>query len=170
LKGYGFLAAYQKTMDKQTVDIRILHPTDTADFAALIRVFADAFEMPHGYKPPAESHLRGALETPHFLAMVATADGTIIGGLTAYILPQYYRERPQAYLYDIAVAAAFQRRGIGRKLLQAFNAQYAQKGFEEVFVQADVEDTHALDFYRATGACREAAVIHFTYELDECQV
>jgi aminoglycoside 3-N-acetyltransferase I len=44
---------------------------------------------------------------------------------------------------------------------------YCQKmGMEEVFVQADEEDHHAIEFYRVTGGIGEN-VVHFYYPLNK---
>ncbi|RDC64002.1 GNAT family N-acetyltransferase [Adhaeribacter pallidiroseus] len=65
-------------------------------------------------------------------------------------------------MYDIAVKPAFQRKGIGRQLLDTLLHYSQQNGFINVFVPANEEDTHALDFYHATGGNPEK-VVYFTY-------
>ena len=147
-----------------TIQTRLLRPHEVADFAALVALFAEVFEHDNP-APPGEAHLGRVMQQPHFMAMVATAGTRVVGGLTAYILDGYYTKKQQVYLYDVAVHPDFQRQGIGRKLVDAFIAHCAAASFEEVFVQADGDDAHALDFYRATGASREAAVVHFSYAL-----
>lgn len=42
-------------------------------------------------------------------------------------------------------------RGVGRQLMSTLRSQAAGQGIRVVFVAADNEDTHALDFYRALG-------------------
>ena len=99
-----------------------------------------------------------------FVVFVARHGDTVIGGLTAYVLAGYYSESSEVYLYDLAVAASFQRKGIGRKLLQALTGFCRENNFREFFVQADEVDTHALEFYRSTGG-RPEKVVHFTYPI-----
>jgi aminoglycoside 3-N-acetyltransferase I len=96
---------------------------------------------------------------------VAKADNQVIGGLTAYIIDQYYSEKPLVYIYDLAVLEEYRRRGIAKSLIKYFTDFCKEKGFEEVFVQADRVDEEALSFYRSTGANVEEDVIHFTYSL-----
>jgi aminoglycoside 3-N-acetyltransferase I len=93
------------------------------------------------------------------------AEQKIIAGLTVYVLDLYYSEKPLAYIYDLAVLPEYQRIGVGKKLVGFTNEYCRQKGFEEVFVQADKADIHALDFYRSTGPTNEEPVIHFYYKL-----
>jgi aminoglycoside 3-N-acetyltransferase I len=40
-----------------------------------------------------------------------------------------------------------------------------ERGYEEVFVQADKVDDYAIDFYRATPITAEEEVVHFYYSL-----
>jgi aminoglycoside 3-N-acetyltransferase I len=59
----------------------------------------------------------------------------------------------------------YQRQGIGKSLV-AFTNQYCrERGYEEVFVQADKADDYAIDFYRLTQPTAEEQVVHFYYKL-----
>lgn len=138
---------------------------DLRRFMELIRLFERVFEM-KDFSMPSSSHLQELLNRSNFLVFVAVLDNKVVGGLTAYVLEQYYLEMPQAYMYDLAVATNMQRRGIGRKLIAVTNAFCREMGFEEVFVQADMEDAQALDFYRATKPTKELQAIHFSYVLN----
>ncbi len=117
------------------------------------------------FKRPSESHLVKLLDNGDFLALVAKSDNRVIGGLTLYILHQYYSEKPLAYLYDLAVLPEYQRRGVGRKLIEFTTKYCAANGVEEVFVQADKVDDYAIEFYRATNPTDEEQVVHFYYAL-----
>jgi aminoglycoside 3-N-acetyltransferase I len=133
-------------------------------FLDLIRLFEKVFEMQH-FKMPAPNYLQQLLEKDGFLVFVALVQGEVVGGLTAYTLQQYYSEKPLVYIFDLAVATEHQRKGIGRLLMAGINAYCKETGAEEVFVQADEEDGHALAFYQATGG-RPEKVVHFTYPLN----
>lgn len=146
-----------------SISIHLVQPSQLRDFDALLSVFAEAFEM-ENFKRPDAAYLQTLLSRDNFLVIVATAQDKIVGGLTVYLLPQYYSAKTQAYIYDFAVAPAYHRQGIGRQLMQFFAEYCRRNGFETAFVQADEEDAHALEFYRATRATRENAVRHFTYD------
>ena len=133
-------------------------------FIDLIRVFEDVFEM-EDFSMPDATHLLRILQKQSFLVFVAVLEDKVVGGLTTYILDQYYSEKPLAYIYDLAVKQEFQRRGIGGKLIEAINAYCREQGFEEVFVQSDRVDDYALDFYRSTPFSQEEEVVHFCYKL-----
>ena len=94
------------------------------------------------------------------IVFVAFSDNNIVGGLTAYILQQYYSRLPLVYVYDIAVKIEFQRQGIGRMLITSITKYCKEIGVEEVFVQADEVDDYAIEFYTSTGA-RNEKVRHF---------
>jgi aminoglycoside 3-N-acetyltransferase I len=132
-------------------------------FIQLIRVFEDVFEM-ENFKLPDSNHLKKLLQDEDFIVVAALSDHVVVGGLTAYTLHQYYSVKPLVYIYDLAVKTEYQRQGIGKQLINHLNNWCKNKGVEEVFVQADLVDDHAIDFYRSTGA-RSEDVVHFYYPL-----
>ena len=142
-------------------EIKKLGTKDLEKFLALIRLFEQVFEM-KDFKLPDEKHLKQLLDKDDFFVFVALADQTVIGGLTAYSLQQYYSEKPLVYLYDLAIGAEFQRQGIGKELIATLQKYSNEIGTEEIFVQAHEEDKHALDFYHSTGATAEK-VVQFYY-------
>lgn len=143
--------------------VRVLTPGELPQFQSLLRLFERVFEMKDFILPPDE-HLRSVLADDGFIAMIAEEEGAVVGGLTAYILQQYYTTRPTAYVYDLAVETTRQRQGIGLRLMAELREHCRARGCDEVFVQADNVDEHALRFYRKSGASEEA-VTHFTYSL-----
>ncbi|MBB5437978.1 ribosomal protein S18 acetylase RimI-like enzyme [Pedobacter sp. AK017] len=145
------------------INCSIQKTKDVAHFDALIRLFEEVFEMKDFVMPPAD-HLERLLARDDFFVFVVLRDGEVIGGLTSYTLRQYYSTSPLVYIYDLAVATAYQRKGIGKMLIAAIQNYCKNIGVEEVFVQADVADDYALDFYRSTGATGED-VVHFYYPL-----
>ncbi len=145
-------------------DIVKLTYQDRGKFLELIRVFEDVFEM-RNFLMPDEDYLQELLGKNDFLIFVALLDNKVVGGLTAYTLQQYYSKRPLVYIYDLAVKTEFQRQGIGTLLIASITSYCKEIGVEEVFVQADLEDDYALEFYRSTGAIAEQ-VVHFNYPLN----
>ena len=108
-----------------------------------------------------DAYVDQLLSQSTFSAIAAFDENEMIGGLTAYVLPKTTSESSELFLYDIAVRKSHQRRGVGRLLMTALINEAADGGIEEVFVLADNEDVHALDFYRALGG-RASQVILFT--------
>ena len=146
------------------VGISKLGKSDIDKFTGLIRLFEEVFEM-KGLIMPDKKHLQKLLGDDNFIVFIAQSGGKVVGGLTAYVLQQYYSTSSLAYIYDLAVKTNFQRKGIGKMIIAATNDYCRKAGIEEIFVQADEIDTYALDFYRSTGGVAEK-VVHFTYPLN----
>ncbi|GAB2792775.1 hypothetical protein GCM10027275_42140 [Rhabdobacter roseus] len=146
------------------IEIQLLQPKNRQELDELISVFERVFEMIH-FTRPSQVHLETLLNKENFMAVTAKCEQKVIAGLTVYVLDQYYSEKPLAYIYDLAVLNEYQRMGVGRKLIAFIRELCRQKGFEEVFVQADKVDDYAIDFYRSTQPTDEEQVVHFYYKL-----
>ncbi|WP_018627921.1 GNAT family N-acetyltransferase [Niabella aurantiaca] len=138
---------------------RQLRQEDEALLQDLFHLYVEVFEAP--YTPPGIVHFSNLLQQENILFFIAT-NGTIIGGLTAHVLPSVYSEASEVYLYDLAVKKDFQRQGIGKQLLNVLGHWCKEHSVKEFFVQADNADAHAMAFYRATGGHPES-VTHFSY-------
>ena len=136
---------------------------DLSRLTELIKVYEETFEM-EDFTLPAAQYLQSLLEKETVIFYVAIIDNRVVGGLTAHVLPSTYFPSSEVYIYDLAVRTEFQRKGIGRQLINSLKEYCANLRLKEVFVQADLEDRHALDFYQATGGIAES-VVHFSYEL-----
>jgi len=147
------------------VKIEKLNHTDIEKFTELIFLFEDVFEM-KDFKIPPREHLEQLLNKQDFFVFVALLNDRVVGGLTSYIMQQYYSTAPLVYIFDLAVKQDVQYRGIGKKLIAGNNEYCRSIGAEAVMVQADEADDHAIKFYRSTGATGEN-VIHFDYLLNK---
>lgn len=147
-------------------DIRLLTPDDPGLMHALLTVFGDAFNEPdtYGDARPGPEYLARLLGSDGFIALAAVKDGDVVGGLAAYVLPKFERERSEVYLYDLAVAAPHRRQGIATALIQALRRVSAERGAYVVFVQADEGDDPAIALYETLGSREE--VLHFDIPVD----
>ena|SRR6202000_3351044 len=143
--------------------IRRLTAGNIAEFIGVLRLFDEVFEM-MDFKLPEEKYLGGLLDREDFIVFAAIHEDSVIGGLTAHVLPSYYFQSSEVYIYDLAVSSAFQRQGIGRQLMGNLADFCKIRGYREIFVQADAVDKHALEFYHSTGG-RPEQVVHFNYPL-----
>ena len=125
-------------------------------FMLMAEVFAEECE------PLDEAYLARLLGRADFWAIAALAGDEVIGGITAHALPMTRTAATELFIYDIAVRADHQRKGVGRRLMTVLREEAASLGIHDVFVAADNEDTHALDFYRALGGV-PAPVTFFTF-------
>lgn len=149
------------------MDLKIekLDHNDIEKFTALIKLFEDVFEMDN-FLIPNDVHLQKLLKKEDFFVFVALLDERVVGGLTSYILHQYYSTRPLVYIFDLAVATEYQWKGIGKNLIATNNDYCRSIGAEVAMVQADVADDYAIKFYRSTGGKPEE-VIHFDYQIND---
>jgi Acetyltransferases len=144
--------------------ISILREEDVEKLKQLVMIYKEVFEM-EAEKLPSDEYFQILLGKSDFLVLVAELEGRVIGGLTAYILHSYHREIPQVYIYDFGVSTAYQRQGIGRALINYLRGYCSDKEYGELFVQAELEDDHAIAFYRNTGPSKEGEALFFTYEI-----
>lgn len=121
---------------------------------------AEVFEEPAA--PLEDAWVERLLSQEQFWALAAFVDDRIVGGLTAHTLPMTTSASSELFLYDLAVVPEWQRKGVGRALVTTLRQQAAAQGITVMFVPADVEDTHAIDFYRALGGAA-SPVTMFTF-------
>ena len=141
--------------------IRRLGATDVALARALNAVFAEAFHDPATYAgaPPDEAYLAGLLAKEHVTVLVALAGAAVVGGLVAYELDKLERRRSEIYVYDLAVDAAWRRRGVATALIGELRIIAARRGAWVIYIQADPGDDPAVSLYDKLGSREE--VLHF---------
>ena len=144
-----------------TFDVRLLTPDDLELFEGLLGMFGEAFGEPETYDDdrPSGSYLTSLLARDTFIAVVALDGETVVGGLAAYVLHKFERERSEIYVYDLAVAAAHRRRGIATALIGELQRTAAERGAWVIFIQADKGDEPAIALYSKLGRGEE--VLHF---------
>jgi aminoglycoside 3-N-acetyltransferase I len=126
----------------------------------LFSMMAHVFEEQH--TPLTDDYVAQLLARDAFWVIAATLADEIVGGLTAHTLPMTRSESNEIFIYDIAVRADHQRRGVGRLLMAHLTQLAGGARIDDLFVPADDEDTHALEFYRALGGVA-APVTFFTF-------
>ncbi len=146
------------------IKIETLETDNVEGLKAMLKIFENVFEMKN-FKAPSDEHLKQLLLKPSFVPLVAKVGDEIVGAMTVYVWDQYYSTQPLAYIFDLAIAIKHQRKGIGQKMIAFIKEYCKQRGFDEVFVQADKADDYALDFYRKTDPTKEEDVSHFYYSL-----
>lgn len=148
--------------DDGRVEVRRLGSDEAEAALRLVAMMAAVFEEPMG--PVSEAYMERLLARPDFAAFAAVAgDGRFVGGATTFELPMSRSEGGELLLWDLAVDPEVQRRGIGRRLMEAVRAHARARGLAATFLFADDEDLHAIDFYRAIGG-RAAPVTMFTWD------
>jgi len=141
--------------------IRRLTRDDAPLMEALLTMFGEAFDDAHTYAGarPRPSYLASLLGGDSFIALAALKHGAVVGGLAAYELKKFERERSEVYIYDLAVAAAHRREGVATALIEALKPIAARRGAWVIYVQADLGDDPAIALYSKLGARED--VLHF---------
>jgi aminoglycoside 3-N-acetyltransferase I len=145
----------------RTAEIVHLAPADTALFAGMLDVFADAFDDADSYSGarPDAAYVQGLLGERSFIAVVAVDGAAVVGALAAYELRKFEQARSEIYIYDLAVLQSHRRRGIATALIRRLQSIAAERGAWATFVQADHGDDPAIALYTKLGVRED--VLHF---------
>ena len=135
--------------------------SDVPILKALLKVFGEAFQEVDTYQGaiPSDAYLESLLAKPHFIALVATDGGKVVGGLAAYELEKFEQDRREIYIYDLAVLERHRRRGIATQLINDLRRVAKARNAYVIFVQADLHDAPAIRLYESLG--RRESVYHF---------
>lgn len=128
----------------------------------LLKVFAEAFEDHEHYQSaiPSDKYLSDLIVRDDFIPLVAIADGKVVGGLAAYVLRKFEKERSEIYIYDLAVLEGQRRRGVATGLIDKLREIAREMGnVWVIYVQADHGDEPAIKLYESLGTKED--VHHF---------
>lgn len=144
-----------------TAEILQLGPADVEQFEAMMTLFGKAFDEVATYcdNRPSRTYVENLLTSDYFIAIAALDQGKVVGGLAAYELKKFEQERSEIYIYDLAIAASYRRRGIATAMIQALRRIGFARGAYVIFVQADYQDPPAIALYETLGTREQ--VLHF---------
>jgi ribosomal protein S18 acetylase RimI-like enzyme len=121
--------------------LRAGHPGDLDALVAFERAF---FSADHQISRRGFRHF---ISSPKSTLIVADVDGDVAG----CALVNYRRNSKRARLYTIAVGAAFQRRGIARRLLAAAEKDAKARGCEAMRLEVREDDAGTIALYESMG-------------------
>lgn len=138
-----------------------LEGADVEIFKNLLGVFGEAFDEPDTYQSaiPSDAYLSSFLGKGHTIVIVALEGKMVVGGLVAYELEKFERERKEIYIYDLAVVEDHRRKGIATELIQQLRRESKIRGAYVIYVQADKDDEPAIRLYESLGIRED--VFHF---------
>lgn len=134
---------------------------DTSLLRQLLKVYGEAFFDVETYQGavPSQEYLTNLLAGPGFIAVVALEGENVVGGLCAYELKKFERERSEIYIYDLAVEEKHRRQGIATNLILKLKEIAKEKKAYVIYVQADLGDEPAINLYTKLGTRED--VHHF---------
>lgn len=143
------------------IRVRTLGPGDAVSMSAVLSMFGEAFRDMATYTgaQPSAGYLERLLGSETFVAIAALDGDQVVGGLAAYVLPKFERERSEIYIYDLAVAKTHRRRGAATAMIAELQNVGASRGAYVIFVQADYGDEPAIALYTKLGVRED--VMHF---------
>jgi len=137
------------------VDIRRLGPGDEHEVAAASVLF-------DGPADPGATH-RFLVSSGHHL-LIAYESG-IPAGFVSGIEVTHPDKGTEMFLYELGVDERFQRRGIGRALVERLADLARQAGCYGMWVLTDTDNAGALATYRSSGAGEESDHVMLTWTL-----
>lgn len=147
----------------RNIRIKKLGKEDLATASEMFLALQIAFGLQHPSIAD-DDYLARLLSNEGFMCFAAIMNETVIGGLTAYELPMYHAAYSECYVYDVGVKPEYQRMGAGRQLIAELKAYCGMRNIKTMFVEAQMADNDAIEFYRSTGASEEG-VVHFNYDI-----
>jgi aminoglycoside 3-N-acetyltransferase I len=142
--------------------IRRLGPGDASEILRAAHLFD---EMPN---PAAVDEY---LADDRNVFLLAHEGDEAVGFLRGTELAQLKSGQRQMFLYEIAVATNFRRRGVGKALIESLIRMCQERGFEEIFVFTDPANDPAVRLYRSTGAVTETPADRmFVYHLPSVKI
>jgi aminoglycoside 3-N-acetyltransferase I len=140
------------------LEVRLLGPGDEQ----VVRALTDR----ERYEPLTQEAAKRFLLEPRNLMVVAFEGHEAVGSVLGYLLQRRHGHERSLFVYDIEVAEAHRRRGVGTSLMNELFRVGREGGAVEAFVLTDEANTGAMHFYRSLGAYRERDdEVMFDFEL-----
>lgn len=113
------------------------------DYAAITRIWRET-GLEHSETETLDA-LAKQLAWDSELVLVAEEQGEVIGVIVGTI------DGTRAYFYRLAVLPSLQGSGIGRKLVEAIEAKFKQRGVNRILIMINQDNQRVLPFYHSLG-------------------
>lgn len=135
----GFLIRAAVSSDAEAIHAALLGIAEAVGETGGVRSTADDIRR-HGFG-----------DDPAFEALVAEADGVVVGLCLFFRSFSTWTGRPGAYVQDLHVAPAMRGRGVGEALLRRLAAIARGRGWAYVRLSVDAGNLAAQAFYQRVG-------------------
>ena len=98
------------------------------------------------------THLADFVGSPTNILLLARKDGVACGTVRAHFLPRYDAKNTEILLHEIDVSPAYQRQGIGTRLIEKLKEVAKENKASEIWTVTNRSNTGAMKLYQTTGA------------------
>jgi ribosomal protein S18 acetylase RimI-like enzyme len=103
-----------------------------------------------------DDEARALLEDEDTILVVAFDDAEPVGFVLAYVLRRRHGDARRVFVYEVEVAPAHRRRGVGSTLLRELEALAVANGIPRGFVLTDRDNVAAMGLYQSIGGRLES--------------
>ena len=114
--------------------------------------------------PPDIAGANAFLAAPRHHLLIAYVDGAPAGFVSGVEMT-HPDKGTEMFLYELAVDEAFQRRGIGRALVERLLEIARERACYDMWVLTDADNAAALGTYRTSGASAESSHVMLTWDI-----
>lgn len=134
------------------VEIRKATLVDEEDVAVLIRELGDAIGVTGDVNPVSwYSTLRKMIASPEWTFLIAEDAKKKVGLLILLVLPSLYHGGNYAAITELIVSKDYQKKGVGRLLIEEAKRLARNMGCAEIDVSVEVQNEDAIGFYQKLG-------------------
>ena len=109
-------------------------------------------KAPDGYPTPSVAHNSAFLSRVENVLIVAIENGLPVGYIVAYLLDRVDRDQRMMFFYEIGVAEAHRRRGVGKTLVGQLKSLCRTHDVMKMWVPTGRSNIAATRLYASTGA------------------
>jgi ribosomal protein S18 acetylase RimI-like enzyme len=160
--------ASSKPVNRSTtgnIEIREMELEDLPVIFSLGEELFTAEKWPNLYRTWDEYEIINMYASSGEFCLVAESDEKIIG----FVLGSLIEKRRSAWVYGylqwLGVAPEIKGKGVGRKLLNRLTELFIEHGARMMMVDTEIENTHAIRFFKRQGFGNEIEHIYLTRNL-----
>lgn len=131
----------------------------------LLRKFASERGLSQSFKLT-QDRLTHLFESHGLRALLIYDGAQIIGTITYYETISTFSGDTGLYIEDMYIRSDYQRKGIGKKLLDSMIDETKKQGYSKLEWQCAVDNPGAMEFYKKMGAVKDETWKTFIYYIN----
>lgn len=155
----------RKTRKRSKVVVRPMELDDLAPVFHLGEHLFTAREVPNLYRTWDEYELIDLYYTDSDLCLVAESGNEIVGFALGTTIEKERSAWKYGYLVWMGVAPAFQRVGVGARMVAAITDLMAKEGARILMVDTEADNIESIEFFRKMGFGKPEKHIYFSLNL-----